>query len=120
MLNKDTIRGRYIDGLHFQTGAQGEELDAAGEEFDEWFKSIQVEAWERAKTEIRHIPCWYQDKENHGFDLGTDDEGNAVEAGARRLVMEILDHNPYRDGERIRERKRRAGGRRRRPGSESD
>lgn len=113
MLNDDTVRGRYIDGAYFQTRAKGEELDTAGEDFDQWLDAVRAEAWERAKRAISNIPCWYKDKENHGFDLGDDEQGRAVEAGARVLVMEVLDHNPYRDGEELPERRPRSNVRRR-------
>lgn len=62
-------------------------------------REAQSQAWERARAEIRGIPCWYESETKNGFDLWTDAAGNASEVGARVAVMEALNTNPYRSND---------------------
>ena len=55
--------------------------------------------WEEAHKDIRMIPCWYADKDHHGFDLWEDKDGVAQESGARIEVMKILENNPFKTKE---------------------
>lgn len=64
------------------------------------FDEAMAAGWEAARHEIKYLPCWYTDKDHHGFDLWTDENGEAQESGARITVMEILDNNPYRIGQK--------------------
>lgn len=58
-------------------------------------KNLRREGWDNAREAIRMIPCWITDKDHHGFDLWEDENGYAQESGARIVVMEVLDDNPY-------------------------
>ncbi len=55
--------------------------------------------WEEAHKDIRMIPCWYADKDHHGFDLWEDKDGVSQEQGARIEVMKILENNPFKTKE---------------------
>lgn len=73
-------------------------LDAQAREY-------RAEGFRRARNEISSLPCWIADTKHHGFDFGDDENGYAVETGARIHVMEILNNNPFTD-EYVKERPR--------------
>lgn len=62
---------------------------------NEAIRKFREEGWNEAKGAIRMIPCWITDKDHHGFDLWEDENGYAQESGARIVVMEVLDNNPF-------------------------
>lgn len=71
----------------------------SGEDFwtNQHIKYLKRDVWNKVRNEIRVLPCWYADEDNHGFDFFTDEYGNASEIGARIEVMKILNNNPYSD-----------------------
>lgn len=80
---------------------------------NEAIRKFRGEGWNAAKDEIRIIPCWYTDSENHGFDLWEDENGYAQESGARIEVMKILNNNPFSDNYEDPRAKRKPRGKRR-------
>ena len=92
----------YIRDLGLTLRALEDKLDRVFNNEDhitnEAIRKFREEGWNEAKGEIRGIPYWYADSENHGFDLWEDENGYAQESGARIEVMKILNNNPFSEG----------------------
>ena len=65
-------------------------------------KRAKAEAWEHARRKLRAIPHWWNTEDQYGeFDLQPLGPDKTSEQGAFMHVKQIMDNNPYRQGEKI-------------------
>ena len=81
-----------------------EDLGEERANFDRWFaeelRKAKAEAWEHVGRELRAIPHWWNTEDQHGeFDLQPLGPDKTSEQGAFMHVKQIMDNNPYRQGE---------------------
>lgn len=96
----EEVRKQYANGASGWNRARS----TAEKDFKRWLaeelRKAKAEAWEHARRELRAIPHWWNTEDQHGeFDLQPLGPDKTSEQGAFMHVKQIMDNNPYRQGE---------------------